>query len=165
VQEATAAAAAVGDDAAGEIRVDESFTAATLSLTEEVGPSFAILDWSVSRVPTDLMFGHEVDLVGERSPIPRVFRPGAEPPCVMTAVSHRHASNPPLTDRHCTRVRGVHTFKRRQCDHELRLGRTDDGDDRYGQFARSGWAPRQFDVAPAPAAAGSAAEGGKVTDS
>jgi hypothetical protein len=82
VQEATAAAAAVGDDATGEIRVDESFTAATLSLTEEVGPSFAILDWSVSRVPTDLMFGHEVDLVGERSPIPRVFRPGAEPPPV-----------------------------------------------------------------------------------
>jgi Kef-type K+ transport system membrane component KefB len=70
VQEATDAAAAVGDDATGEIRVDDSFTAATLSLTEEVEASFAILDWSVSRLPTDLMFGHEIDLVGERSPIP-----------------------------------------------------------------------------------------------
>ena len=70
VQEAVDAAALVGDDATGEIRVDDSFTAATLSITEEVGASFAILDWSVSRVPTDLMFGHEIDLVGERSPIP-----------------------------------------------------------------------------------------------
>ncbi len=79
VQEATDAAAAVGDDASGEIRVDDSFTAGTLSLTEEVGASFAILDWCVSRVPTDLMFGHEIDLVGERSPIPsaaiRILRP------------------------------------------------------------------------------------------
>jgi hypothetical protein len=70
VQEAVDAAALVGDDATGEIRVDDSFTAATLSITEEVGASFAILDWSVSRVPTDLMFGHEIDLVDERSPIP-----------------------------------------------------------------------------------------------
>lgn len=70
VQEAIDAAAAVGDDATGEIRVDDSFTAATLSLAEEVSASFAILDWRVSRVPTDLMFGHEIDLVGERSPIP-----------------------------------------------------------------------------------------------
>lgn len=70
VQEATDAAAAVGDDATGAIRVDDSFTAATLSLTEEVGASFTILDWRVSRVPMDLMFGHEIDLVGERSPIP-----------------------------------------------------------------------------------------------
>jgi Kef-type K+ transport system membrane component KefB len=70
VQEAVDAAASVGDDASAEIRVDDSFTAATLSLTEEVGATLAILDWSVSRVPTDLMFGHEIDLVGERSPIP-----------------------------------------------------------------------------------------------
>jgi hypothetical protein len=70
VQEAVDAAASVGDDASPEIRVDDSFTAATLSLTEEVGATLAILDWSVSRVPTDLMFGHEIDLVGERSPIP-----------------------------------------------------------------------------------------------
>jgi hypothetical protein len=70
VQEAIDSAAAVGDDATGEIRIDDSFTAATLSLTEEVGASFVLLDWSVSRVPTDLMFGHEIDLVGERSPIP-----------------------------------------------------------------------------------------------
>jgi hypothetical protein len=47
VEETTDAAAAVGGDATGEIRVDDSFTAATLSLTEEVGASFAIFDWSV----------------------------------------------------------------------------------------------------------------------
>jgi len=70
VLEATAAAASAGHDASGEIRVDDSFAAGTLSLIEEVGASLAILEWQVSRVPTGLMFGNEIDLIGERSPVP-----------------------------------------------------------------------------------------------
>lgn len=70
VLEATAAAASAGHDASSEIRVDDSFAAGTLSLIEEVGASLAILEWQVSRVPTGLMFGNEIDLIGERSPVP-----------------------------------------------------------------------------------------------
>ena len=77
--EATEAAAGAGHDASGEIRVDDSFAAGTLSLIEEVGASLAILEWRVSRVSKSLMFGSEIDLVGERSPIPtaaiRILRP------------------------------------------------------------------------------------------
>ena len=79
VEEATGAAAATGHDASGEIRVDDSFSSGTLSLVEEVGASFTILDWRISRAPTELVFGSEIDLVGERSSVPtaavRVLRP------------------------------------------------------------------------------------------
>lgn len=79
VQEATEAAAAAGHDSTGEIRVDDSFSAGTLGLTEEVGASFVLLDWAASRIPTEMLFGNEIDLVGQRSDIPtaavRVLRP------------------------------------------------------------------------------------------
>jgi hypothetical protein len=48
-------------------------------LVSDLGASLAILEWQVSRVPTSLIFGNEIDLVGERSPIPtaaiRILRP------------------------------------------------------------------------------------------
>ncbi|MFV1999444.1 MAG: cation:proton antiporter [Acidimicrobiia bacterium] len=73
------AAAAVGHDASGEIRVDDSFPGGTINLAEEVGASFLLLNWRASTHATDFMLGNEIDLIGERSATPtgavRVFRP------------------------------------------------------------------------------------------
>jgi len=79
VEEAVRAVAAAGHDASGEIRVDDSFAAGTLNLAEEVGSTLTILDWRASGMPTNLLFGNEIDLVGARSSTPaaaiRVLRP------------------------------------------------------------------------------------------
>lgn len=92
IGEATAAAAASGHDSSGEIRVDDSFTAGTLSLVEEVGASLAIVDWPSSRMPTELFFGSEISLIGEQSPIPtaavRILRPWSRVVVYTGGVSH-----------------------------------------------------------------------------
>ena len=79
VQQSSAAAAQAGHDVTPELRVDDNFAAGTLSLAEETDASCMLLSWRGPRVSTDMLFGNEVDLVGERSPIPtaavRVLRP------------------------------------------------------------------------------------------
>ncbi len=79
VDDAVQAVAAAGHDASGEIRVDDSFAAGTLNLAEEVGSTLIILDWRASGMPTNLLFGNEIGLIGVRSSTPaaavRVLRP------------------------------------------------------------------------------------------
>jgi len=79
IKRATVAAAESGHDVTPEIRVDDSFAAGTLNLSEETDASCLVLTWKGPRLSTDFMFGNEVDLIGERSSIPtvavRVLRP------------------------------------------------------------------------------------------
>ncbi|VAW05150.1 hypothetical protein MNBD_ACTINO01-1955, partial [hydrothermal vent metagenome] len=79
IERATIAAAESGHDVTPEIRVDDSFAAGTLNLSEETDASCLVLTWRGPRLSTDFMFGNEVDLIGERSSIPtvavRVLRP------------------------------------------------------------------------------------------
>ena len=79
VELATAAAAETGHDVTPEIRVDDSFAAGTINLTEETDASFLVLSWRGPRLSTDFVFGNEIDVIGERSTIPtaavRVLRP------------------------------------------------------------------------------------------
>jgi len=76
---AVSAAAVVGLDATGEIRVDDSFASGTMGLAEEVGASFTLLNWRASVQASDFVLGNEIDVVGQRSSTPsgaiRVFRP------------------------------------------------------------------------------------------
>lgn len=79
VDEATAAAASLGHDTDGVVRVDESFADGTLNLIEQDGASLVILSWYGPRFPADYVLGNNIDGVGERSPIPamavRILRP------------------------------------------------------------------------------------------
>lgn len=79
VDEATEAAAALGHDTDGVVRVDESFADGTLNLIEEDGASLILLSWAGPRFPADYVLGNDIDGVGERSTIPtmavRVLRP------------------------------------------------------------------------------------------
>lgn len=79
VHEATEAAAALGHDTDGVVRVDESFADGTLNLIEEDEASLILLSWAGPRFPADYLLGNDIDGVGERSTIPtmavRVLRP------------------------------------------------------------------------------------------
>jgi len=79
VDEATEAAAALGLDTDGVVRVDESFADGTLNLIEEDGASLILLSWVGPRFAADYVLGNDIDGVGERSTIPtmaiRVLRP------------------------------------------------------------------------------------------
>lgn len=70
VEKANEAAAAAGHDSSGEIRVDDSFVEGSLFLVEEVGASLSVVGWHGPKFPADMMFGNEIDLIGERSTIP-----------------------------------------------------------------------------------------------
>lgn len=70
VEKANEAAAAAGHDSSGEIRVDDNFVEGALFVAEEVGASLTIVGWHGPKFPADFMFGNEIDLIGERSPIP-----------------------------------------------------------------------------------------------
>ncbi|HSJ72513.1 MAG TPA: cation:proton antiporter [Acidimicrobiia bacterium] len=79
VDRATAAASAHGLDSEGVVRVDDSFTDATINLIEEIGASLVMLSWSGPRFAADYVLGNDIDKVGELSPVPtmavRVLRP------------------------------------------------------------------------------------------
>ena len=79
VDEATEAAAALGLDTDGVVRVDESFSDGTLNLIEEDEASLVLLSWQGPRFPADYVLGNDIDGVGERSTSPtmavRVLRP------------------------------------------------------------------------------------------
>ena len=79
VDQATAAASAHGLDSEGVVRVDDSFTDATINLIEEIGASLVMLSWSGPRFAADYVLGNDIDKVGELSPVPtmavRVLRP------------------------------------------------------------------------------------------
>lgn len=79
VDRATAAASAHGLDSEGVVRVDDSFTDATINLIEEIGASLVMLSWSGPRFAADYVLGNDIDRVGELSPVPtmavRVLRP------------------------------------------------------------------------------------------
>ena len=79
VDRATAAASALGLDSEGVVRVDDSFTDATINLIEEIGASLVMLSWSGPRFAADYVLGNDIDKVGELSPVPtmavRVLRP------------------------------------------------------------------------------------------
>ncbi len=79
VDRATAAASAHGLDSEGVVRVDDSFTDATINLVDEIGASLVMLSWSGPRFAADYVLGNDIDKVGELSPVPtmaaRVIRP------------------------------------------------------------------------------------------
>jgi Kef-type K+ transport system membrane component KefB len=79
VDEATEAAAALGHDTDGVVRVDESFSDGTLHLIEEDSASLVILSWAGPRFASDYVLGNDIDGIGGRSPVPamavRVLRP------------------------------------------------------------------------------------------
>jgi Kef-type K+ transport system membrane component KefB len=79
VDRATQAASAHGLDSEGVVRVDDSFTDATINLIEEIGASLVMLSWSGPRFAADYVLGNDIDRVGELSPVPtmavRVLRP------------------------------------------------------------------------------------------
>lgn len=68
-----------GLDAAGVVRVDESFESGTVNLVEERGASLVVLSWEGPRLATDYLLGNRVDGIGERCPVPtmavRIIRP------------------------------------------------------------------------------------------
>ena len=79
VDEAIEAAAALGHDTDGVVRVDESFSDGTLHLIEEDSASLVILSWAGPRFASDYVLGNDIDGIGGRSPVPamavRVLRP------------------------------------------------------------------------------------------
>ncbi len=64
--------AALGLDAEGVVRVDDSFADATVDLTAQVDASAIVLDWSGPRWAADLLLGNEVDEVGAGSVVPTI---------------------------------------------------------------------------------------------
>ena len=72
VDHAVEAAARLGLDSDGAVRVDDSFADGTLHLIEETSASLAVLSWRGPRFTTDFVFGNDIDSVGERSPVPSV---------------------------------------------------------------------------------------------
>lgn len=70
--EAEAAAARSGHDAAGTVRVAESFVTGALGLVEENDATLVVLAWSGMRFGGDYVFGTEIDEFGEKSPVPSV---------------------------------------------------------------------------------------------
>jgi Kef-type K+ transport system membrane component KefB len=79
LDQADAAAASLGYDTTGRLRVDESFAGGSLDLVDEADASLLILAWEGIRFPSDFMFGNEIDVIGERCPVPsmavHVLRP------------------------------------------------------------------------------------------
>jgi len=79
VKHAVEAAAAVGLDADGQVRVDDSPAEGALDLAEERHGSLLVLGWSGPQFVSDYMFGNAVDIVGGRSELPtiaaRILRP------------------------------------------------------------------------------------------
>ncbi len=79
VDEATQVATSLGLDSDGLVRVDESFRSGTLNLIEQDEVSLVLLSWQGVRFPSDLVFGNDIDEVGEASPVPtmaaHVLRP------------------------------------------------------------------------------------------
>jgi Kef-type K+ transport system membrane component KefB len=70
VDEATQVATSLGLDSDGLVRVDESFRIGTLNLIEQDEVSLVLLSWQGVRFPSDLVFGNDIDEVGEASPVP-----------------------------------------------------------------------------------------------
>ena len=66
------AVAALGLDAEAVVRVDDSFEAATSSLTTQVEASAIMLDWSGPKWVTDIIFESDVDGVGRSSTVPAI---------------------------------------------------------------------------------------------
>ena len=79
LDQADAAAASLGYDTTGRLRVDESFAGGSLDLVDETDASLLVLAWEGIRFPSDFMFGNEIDTIGERSSVPtlavHVLRP------------------------------------------------------------------------------------------
>ncbi len=72
VERATAEAAAIGLDGDGMVRVDDSFTDATVNLVAEVGASLVLLAWDGPKWAADYVFGNDIDDVGQASPVPTI---------------------------------------------------------------------------------------------
>jgi len=79
LDQAEAAAASLGYDTTGRLRVDESFAGGSLDLADESDASLLVLAWQGIRFPSDFVFGNEIDIIGERCPVPsmavHVLRP------------------------------------------------------------------------------------------
>jgi len=93
VDAAVAAASALGLDADGIVRIDESFADGTLHLVEEFDASLLVLSWTGPRFPTDYLFGAQIDRIGPLAPVPtiaaRVLRPWRR---VIVAIGHVEAA-------------------------------------------------------------------------
>ncbi len=72
VERATAAAAAIGLDGDGMVRVGDSFTTTTVNLVAEVDASLVLLAWDGPKWAADYVFGNDIDGVGQASPVPTI---------------------------------------------------------------------------------------------
>lgn len=72
IEEAEMAAAAAGHDSEGVVRVSESFTTGALELGLERSATLAVLTWTGPRFGSSYVFGSDLEMFGERSPIPTV---------------------------------------------------------------------------------------------
>lgn len=64
--------AALGFDADGVVRVDDSFVDATVSLTTQVEASAVVLDWGGPSWAADYILGNDIDGVGAASRVPTI---------------------------------------------------------------------------------------------
>lgn len=72
VDRAVAAASALGQDADGSIRYDDSLTEGALQLAAETDASLVLMSWDADSIATDVVFGSHLDTMGNRLPLPMV---------------------------------------------------------------------------------------------
>ena len=72
VDAAIAAAASIGLDADGVVRVDDSFVDTSVNLVAELDASTILLDWGGPRFGADYLLGNDIDGVGLADPVPTI---------------------------------------------------------------------------------------------
>jgi Kef-type K+ transport system membrane component KefB len=72
VDAAESAAEKLGLDTDGLLRMDEPFSDGTLGLVEEQDASLLMLAWPGPSFAPTYLYGNDIDLVGERSPVPTI---------------------------------------------------------------------------------------------
>lgn len=72
VDAAVARVAAIGLDADGVVRVDDSFVDATVGLSKQLDASAVVLDWSGPSVVNDYLLGDDIDGVGGAAVVPTI---------------------------------------------------------------------------------------------
>lgn len=72
VRRSVAAAAAIGLDCDGVVRVDDSFTDATTNLIAELDASILVLAWDGPNWAADYVLGNDIDSVGRACPVPMI---------------------------------------------------------------------------------------------
>lgn len=72
IDRVSAEAAAIGLDVDPLMRVDDSYTEATVNLVAETEASMLLLDWAGPHWALDYLLGNDIDGVGGASPVPAV---------------------------------------------------------------------------------------------